>query len=867
LEVIEIENIDDLGILVQNTSRDFLEKIYRKQIWHCGERDTRKEKPWFNENIREEIKKRKVLNRERRNESNIENREQKKFAYEKQKSKVQNMIKNEISKFEEKIAREIREDKSKKQVWKCIKKLQGKEIEREELKLFDESGNCLSEMEERTELRKIWKNIFEKHSCDLGEIWNQDLRESYRNKMIGEKNSKMVATKTEFKINEVDEVEKKTIVLKFDREIREHIDMVMSVEETISPMNSDTIQPNDIVAQIRRMKTGKSPGPDGLKAEIYKELMLSPKYILTLTRAMNLQLLNNSRVPEKWKKSKTVMIKKKSKPTATDLRPIALTNLEYKIFMGVIRDKIECHIERVGAVRENQAGFSKGRRIEDNLIILRYCVEESKKRKLELYVAAIDFSKAFDSVNRVKLLEVLMEFKIDHKILDQVAQIYDGDWTEMWLRDDLKEEFNITSGIRQGCTGSSVLFKLVTYKIMEEIDNKIDGFQNDAVKLTSLFFADDGLIMSHSKKEIEKSIEIVINKSRYYGLDLNKMKSNILIFNGKDIDYAEIGGIKVVDEIVYLGVTVANHRNIFSRYKKKVKDKALRLSNVTSVVVEKSVSRLIIGKTYWKNVALPSFLHAMNVVSWTGEEMKNLQKIENGAMRKIMSARSYTPICVLRGEIGMSLMETRIIRSRLKYEAYMRTSGNGLLKIILEDMESKKHTWCKENEKYRLKIGYGEDKRNNEKIEEYIERKSLEYDSKKWRDEIDEKASLGIYKMWKSKIEEVGYYEGDYKSKLWFEARSNTLKLRDRMRFVNESTECRLCGAENEDIEHFILDCVELGVLRRKSILLQQPYEQEKRNIIGRFLFDECCIYEKKNILMEMYSVRQQKEEEMGQLV
>ena len=45
--------------------------------------------------------------------------------------------------------------------------------------------------------------------------------------------------------------------------------------------------------------------------------------------------------PANWKISRTKMIEKKKKPTAKDLRPLALTNVSYKIFMALIREEIE----------------------------------------------------------------------------------------------------------------------------------------------------------------------------------------------------------------------------------------------------------------------------------------------------------------------------------------------------------------------------------------------------------------------------------------------------------------------------------------------------------------------------------------------
>jgi len=861
LEEVQIGSLDDLGKLIQDTSKNTLEKVYRRRSPQNLE-NHKKEKPWFTEEIRREIKERRKLNREHRNEINQNLKKQKRVKYEKQKIKVQNIIREEIRKFERKVTLEIKEDKSRKQVWKSIKKLRGEEIKREELRLYNEEGRLLNELEERDDLRKVWSSLYNKHQGDLGAVWNIDEREIYRNRLDEEDKSKLKARSTRFRLNEYYRMEGEEIEINIPIEIREHLDTIFKIENKIKPMTKTEISEEEVKQQIMKMKSGKSPGPNGIKTEVYKELIKSQKCLSEMTKSMNVQIRENLDIPESWKTSKTAMIKKKRKPTAHDLRPIALTDVDYKIFMGVIKDKMEKHIIKINEVRENQSGFTRGRRIEDNLVILNYCVEESFRMKKDLYVAAVDFSKAFDSVDRIRMIEVLKKFKIDSMLIDQIVKIYNGDTTTISIREGLEETFSITCGIRQGCTASAFLFKLITYEIMEELDRKSDGFQNDTFKLTSLFFADDGLIMTNTMEDLVSSLEIMIEKSRYYGLDLNRRKSNVMKFGVRKEERSEIEGISVVEEINYLGVTVVNKRNLFEKYKKQMIEKAFRLSNVAAVVVEKAVCRLLIGKTYWKNVAMPSFLHASNALNWNIKEIQRLQVVENGTLRKIMCARSYTPVSVLRGEVGISLVETRIARNRLRYENYMKYGGNKMMEILLEDMANKRHNWSKLSDKYKEKIDYGMDTRAGEKRLDYINRKCRDFDTRKWKMEMRERSSLEIYRSWKSEIKEVEYLDGSCMSRLWLEARSNTLNLRDRKRFAGENTQCRLCGEQLENLEHFLLDCVELGEVRRKVVQLQRPHEQRRENIIGRFLFEEDDGEEKQRGMMMMYKTRLQKEKE-----
>ncbi|XP_068250211.1 uncharacterized protein [Palaemon carinicauda] len=149
------------------------------------------------------------------------------------------------------------------------------------------------------------------------------------------------------------------------------------------------------------MKNKKAAGPDEPKPELYKTLANDSKCLEIMTKCLQNETEEKNK-PEKWKKSKTKMIKKVKKPTVKDLRPIALTNASYKIFMALMKDEIEEHLERNMEMKETQAGFTKGGRVEDNIFILQYCVEESYKRKESLIVISIDFKKAYDSIKRKK---------------------------------------------------------------------------------------------------------------------------------------------------------------------------------------------------------------------------------------------------------------------------------------------------------------------------------------------------------------------------------------------------------------------------------------------------------------------------------
>ena len=169
------------------------------------------------------------------------------------------------------------------------------------------------------------------------------------------------------------------------------------------------------------------------------------------------------------------------------------------------------------------------------------------------------------------MVQILKELRIDSKIIDFIVRIYREDSTKIQLEKNKEIEIEVTSGIRQGCTASTVLFKLITYKIIEEM-RKTEGIQILGPKITCLFYADDGLILAKDKEKAERSIEIIREIGGKYGLQLNERKSQCILFNMKE-KYEKISNIEVVEEIKYLGVIVQAKRNVFEGQKNEIMKK------------------------------------------------------------------------------------------------------------------------------------------------------------------------------------------------------------------------------------------------------------------------------------------------------
>lgn len=859
----EIRCIQELEDTIKEVANRTLKRVYKRKIVEGQERD--EEPPWFTEQIRAEIKERRRFNRNRRNAISEEEKNRWKIQYEQQKSRVQLLIRKEIYVHEEKIVEEIKKDKSNgKNTWKYIKMLKGgstKERGNYMEHMFKDDGGEVNKEDRKEEVEKFWGKIYGKHNNEISKVWNDECKEKYKRCREVVKN-RLEGIRVGIVIGEEPEEEDQNENEIYHREIREHLDMAMTMNSTVRHIEDEIINIDRVRSYLKKMKGRRASGPDDIKPEFYKAFLESDTLMQLLVKLLK-ELITTGSIPEGWKESKTVLIPKTRKPKVHEFRPIALTNIGYKIAMAVVRMSIEDHVEINRWVKDTQAGFTKGGRIENNIFILKYCIERTFERKKTLVVISIDYTKAFDSIKRDKMIEVLIDHWISPDVIDIIAKLYEGDKTIVKIAEGEEVDIPVTSGIRQGCTGSTTLFKLVTYKIMKKLEELNLGYKDETFKITSLFFADDGMLLAEGLEDAETVIEEVVNTSRECGLEINKQKSNIIIFNKKDKPQ-EIAGIKVADRIKYLGLTINDSKNCFKIQKEQIIGKARKCANMAYSVVARSCSRLLIGKTFWKCVALPAIMYGANIIEFTKQEIRQLQRIENSVGRQILGAERYSQEAAIRGEIGISSMKARIMEGQIKYLQYiLRGEGNELLERIVEEMkEKKRNRWIKGLIEDRRMVGIKGRNVSNEEIKKNVRA----WDTNEWKNELEEKSSLRLYKLWRKELGgQESVYDNREASVILFKARSNNLNLGDRKRFSNQSTECLMCGDNLEDLKHFLLYCPAYDQERGKTMILQRPYQEDEEEILGKLLFEKKTTEETKTMIHRFWLIRKEKVKEQEQ--
>ena len=112
-------------------------------------------------------------------------------------------------------------------------------------------------------------------------------------------------------------------------------------------------------------------------------------------------------------------------------------------------------------LRPNQNGFRQLRSTASQILALRRIVEELKNYQKEAAIVFIDFKKAFDSVNRVKMFDILSAYGIPVETVNAIKIMYENTSATVLTSEGETEYFSVNSGILQGDPLAPFLFIIV----------------------------------------------------------------------------------------------------------------------------------------------------------------------------------------------------------------------------------------------------------------------------------------------------------------------------------------------------------------------------------------------------------------------
>ena len=130
-----------------------------------------------------------------------------------------------------------------------------------------------------------------------------------------------------------------------------------------------------------------------------------------------------------------------------------------KIFEAAVYRRLAFVNEAFDEIDKYNNGFLNGSRTSDNLFILNGLVERQLSLGSTLYVCFVDFSKAFDKINRSILFYKLVKNGWKGKVTDTFRSLYDKTHFRVKRNGKLSPVIPNNIGVNQGGITSGLMFR------------------------------------------------------------------------------------------------------------------------------------------------------------------------------------------------------------------------------------------------------------------------------------------------------------------------------------------------------------------------------------------------------------------------
>ena len=193
-----------------------------------------------------------------------------------------------------------------------------------------------------------------------------------------------------------------------------------------------------------------------------------------------------------------------------------------------------------------------------------FSMKGQSKVLINVFITFIDFKKAFDSIDRKKMLKILSSYGIPPEIVAAIKVMYENTSALVITPEGNTDVFKIDTGVLQGDSLAPFLFIVcLDYALRTSIGTS-DGLTLKRRRsrrappelLSDLAFADDIALMEDTINKAEAFLHKVEIATETIGLFLNASKTKVMHLNptANNIIRSLNGDeIEKVDDFLYLG--------------------------------------------------------------------------------------------------------------------------------------------------------------------------------------------------------------------------------------------------------------------------------------------------------------------------
>lgn len=446
------------------------------------------------------------------------------------------------------------------------------------------------------------------------------------------------------------------------------------------------VDENKVVSVVNLMRNKNHD--DGISGRMLADAMENQPFKFGFTQLIN-ESLKQGIVPKIFKVCLIEPIEKvKNAKKPEQFRPINKMPVMERVIEHIVKEQLDAFVALHDILVENQSGFRKNHSCETAINNVIYSWNEMLEKGEIVVVVALDFKRAFETLDRRITLKKLQRYGIDGTALKWFIDYLENVFQKVKIGEDVSELIEILYGLCQGTILATILYIL-------GINDLICTVKHGNVSL----FADDTLI-SVSGRTLEEAVgkmnENLENLRKWLNFNkicLNTSKSHFMVVTHKRIDRDEqaviIGSeqIERVDEIKYLGVIIDDRLSFMSHLdyiKKKLNSKLALFRRLDSDL--NAENKILL----YKSLVAPHFEYCSSILFCLSDSnIQELQKMQNKFMRNILKMNRFTSSDFMLDALCFQSVKQRLTFNMMKMFYKIE---NGLMPKYLQRYLKKNNT-------------------------------------------------------------------------------------------------------------------------------------------------------------------------------
>lgn len=440
---------------------------------------------------------------------------------------------------------------------------------------------------------------------------------------------------------------------------------------------TEIVTADEVKCTVQNMKEGKAAGPDNMRAESF---IHGGDELNEAVARMTTRHINGVTIPDDWREGVIVPIYKKGpKDDPKNYRGITLVNVIYKLYSMLLLGRLTKELDDKKYLPDNQAAYRKGRSTIDNVYVTDKIVKSRIERGLRTYALFLDLRAAFDNVDRRRLFDKLRKV-LSKYLVTAIEDIYE--LTPNRIGD---MRFYTKKGLRQGCPLSPTLFSVYT----ADMENFLRRAQAGGVtigrqRIFLLSYADDVVIFAEDPEQMKEVIRMLKKYFATNAMTPNIPKTKMMTFSkGGRLSkeswmWSSSEQIEEVRTFKYLGFTFSNNGGHGGHIDEVANDGNRRLTETWSIAERRFPDNFEIRMKMFDSLVLPVLTYGCEVFG--REEFDEIEKLQRKYIKMTLGLRDSTRTTMIMYEARRRPL---IYMTQTRADYFEKRAGLGDRKLLL----------------------------------------------------------------------------------------------------------------------------------------------------------------------------------------